>query len=275
LTGIAFSQRLEQTEGAANAELVEARAALFPESGACWREFAGAQAMFDGPESPITQSFGLGLFGMPSEGDMAAIEEFFHSRGAAAIHEVSPLAPKEMLPLLNGRGYRPVELTDVMYLPLAEEAGEVPMLHPAVSVRLIRRDEQELWAATGAEGWREQTELAGLIPGLMRVFAARPGALSFLAEKDGEAIAAGGLFVRNGIALLAGASTVPEHRRQGAQRALFQARLRHAAEAGCELAMICTEPGSDSHRNAVHYGFRVAYTRIKWMLEPPEAMLKK
>lgn len=271
MTGLAFSQRLEQAERAANVELVEARAQLFPESSACWIEVAGARAMFDGSGSPITQSFGLGLCTMPTAADMDCLEAFFHSRGAPAIHEVSPLAPREMLPLLSERGYRPVELTDIMFLPLAELAP-APPANPAVTVRLISPDEQELWAATGAEGWRGQTEFASLISTLMRIFAARPGALSFLAEKDGLAIAAGGLFLHQGVALLAGASTIPEHRRQGAQRALFQARLRHAAEAGADICMIGTEPGSESQRNAAYYGFRVAYTRIKWMLPLPEAV---
>jgi hypothetical protein len=33
---------------------------------------------------------------------------------------------------------------------------------------------------------------------------------------------------------------------------------------GCDLAMVCTEPGSGSQRNAERQGFQIAYTRIKW-----------
>ena len=57
-----LARRLERAEGRANAEFVEARAKLFPESDACWTERAGAYAMFDGAASPLTQTFGLGLF---------------------------------------------------------------------------------------------------------------------------------------------------------------------------------------------------------------------
>jgi predicted acetyltransferase len=67
-----------------------------------------------------------------------------------------------------------------------------------------------------------------------------------------------------GVALLAGASTVPSARRQGAQSALLHARLRHASTQGCDIAMMGAAPGSDSQRNAERQGFRVAYTRIKW-----------
>jgi hypothetical protein len=44
------------------------------------------------------------------------------------------------------------------------------------------------------------------------------------------------------VGLLAGASTVPEARRQGAQLALLEARLRYAFERGCDLAMMCARP---------------------------------
>jgi hypothetical protein len=70
----------------------------------------------------------------------------------------------------------------------------------------------------------------------------------------------------DGVGLLAGASTVPEGRRQGAQNALLDARLRYAAQHGCDLAMMCALPGSASQRNAERHGFRIAYTRIKWRL---------
>ncbi|WP_217701060.1 GNAT family N-acetyltransferase [Hymenobacter sp. CRA2] len=92
------------------------------------------------------------------------------------------------------------------------------------------------------------------------------GSHSFLAELDGQPIAAGGLFIHDDVALLASASTVPEGRRRGAQSALLAARLLYAAAQGCRLAMMGAAPGSQSQRNAEKNGFRVAYTRIKWAL---------
>jgi len=59
---LALSRRLEGAEGYACAQYAEARRHLFPQSGAEWMEHAGAYAVFDGVESPITQTFGLGIF---------------------------------------------------------------------------------------------------------------------------------------------------------------------------------------------------------------------
>jgi hypothetical protein len=74
------------------------------------------------------------------------------------------------------------------------------------------------------------------------------------------------LFIDEDAAVLAGASTVPAGRKQGAQTALLDARLRFAAEKGCRIAVMGAVPGSQSQRNAEKNGFRIAYTRTKWML---------
>jgi len=66
---LALARRLERAEAASNARFVEARARLFPASGACWIEVAGAYPMFDGVASPVTQTFGLGMFQAPTAGD--------------------------------------------------------------------------------------------------------------------------------------------------------------------------------------------------------------
>jgi hypothetical protein len=59
---IDLARRLERTEARGNVNFIEARAIAFPERGATWIEVAGAYAMFDGVGSPLTQTFGLGLF---------------------------------------------------------------------------------------------------------------------------------------------------------------------------------------------------------------------
>ena len=263
---LSLSRRLERAEGRGCLETVEARAQVSPESGACWVEVAGAYAMFDGVESPLTQTFGLGLFETTSEEDFARIEEFFRERGAPVFHEVSPLADAQTLLLLNERGYQPLEFTSVMFRPIRAALGSGARRDSGVSVRVAGPAEQELWAQTAARGWSEFEGLTDFILGLSRLSAARPGTVSFLAELDGRPVAAGALSICEGVALLAGASTVPEARRRGAQLALLDARLGLAAERGCDIAMMGALPGSASQRNAERHGFRIAYTRAKWRL---------
>jgi GNAT superfamily N-acetyltransferase len=258
----ALAVRLEGAEAAANARFIEARATVSPALGATWRDIDGIAALFDGAGSPLTQTFGLGMAQPADDAALDAVEIFFRSRGAAVDHEVSPLALGEVLPLLSGRGYVPIELTDVMFRPLTAADDAAP--DPAIAITTAGPEAGEAWAQAAADGWSEHPEVVPFVRALGAVYPHTVGSTCFAASVDGTLAATGVLAMHGGIALLAGASTRPAWRRRGAQSALLAARLRQARRAGCDLAMICARPGSDSHRNAERRGFRIAYTRIKW-----------
>jgi GNAT superfamily N-acetyltransferase len=260
-----LSQRLERAEGQACLQFAEARRRLHPDSGATWIECAGAYAVFDGVDSPVTQSFGLGLFELLTPSALDTIEAFFQDRGAVVVHEVSPLAGIATLDLLCARGYRPIEISTVLHQPVGRPAtkDESP-----VSVRVADEKDTALWADVSARGWAaDNPELLGFLEQFGAVAFAREGSVNFIAAIDGKPGAAGALGLHNGVALFAGASTIPEMRRRGLQAALLEARMRYAFEHGYELAMMVTEAGSQSQRNAERQGFRIAYTRTKWKLQ--------
>jgi hypothetical protein len=267
LADLALARRLERTEARANARFVEARARLEPGRGATWIEVAGAYAMFDGVGSPVTQTFGLGLFAAPQPHDFDALESFFNDRGAAVHHEVSPVADVSLLAQLRERGYAPIECTSVLFRPIGPELALGGEPNARIRVRRMDVSESDTWAAVAAEGWSSEPGApVEFVREMGRVSASAEGTSCFLAELDGRPIAAGAFCLGDGVALLAGASTILSARRQGAQRALLEARLRVAAEQGCELAMMGAAPGSESQRNAERQGFRIAYTRVKWQL---------
>jgi len=253
-----LARRLESAEGSAGSAFVRTRG-----GDAVAERIAGAYVMFDGAGSPLTQTFGLGLFEPATEAAMAQTEGFFSKRGAATDHEVSPLAGVALVRELTGRGYAPLELSSVLFLDLAERL-RVPALNPALNVRVAKREEQEAYAITAAAGWGATGDMARVVTEMGRVMFAAAGYTGFVVETKGRMIATAGLVIHDGVALLAGASTVLEARGQGAQRAVLAARLAYAARAGCDLGMMVTEPGGASQRNAERNGFRVAYTRTKW-----------
>ncbi len=262
---LTLSRRLERAEARANAGFVEARAAAFPDRGAAWIELGGAIAVFDGVDSPLTQTFALGLQGPVSAADMDRLERFFRERQAPIHHEVSPLADSTVLTLLTARQYHVIEFTSVMWRSISLDVRLAERPNSRIHARPIRDDEHEVWAQTVAAGWSHVPELAPFMQELAIVNAKRHGDhVPFIAEMDGQPVAAGGLALYDGVALLAGASTVPRARKQGAQLALLEARLRYAAEHGCDIATMGALPGSDSQRNAERQGFRIGYTRMKW-----------
>jgi GNAT superfamily N-acetyltransferase len=280
---LALSRRLEGAEATSGRRFVEARARVFPDSGATWIEVAGACAMYDGASSPVTQTFGLGLFEEVTAADLDAIEAFYAERGAPVFHEVSPLVDTSVHAVLAARGYRPCEFTSVLYRPIdvaglkpratGDEAAAPPAnqpgspvahgLSPAITVRPIGKGEEELYARVAAEGWSE-FGVSDFVMTIGRMSGHIEGTRLFVAELDGIPIAAGALNLGDRIAHLAGASTIPSGRKRGAQRALLEHRLRYAAEHGCDIALMGALPGSGSQRNAERHGFRIAYTRTKW-----------
>lgn len=264
----ALARRLERAEAAANAAFVEARAALEPELGATWTEIAGVYAMFDGAASPLTQTFGLGVFGAFLEPEFERVESFFSERGAPTYHETCELAAAATMALLPRRGYAPVEESVVLV-----RGTEAARPGGAIHVRQIEPHEAARWARVAADGWSsESAELAAFVEHIGGVSARARGTHCFLAEMDGRPVAAAALSLQTDVALLAGASTIPDARRRGAQQALLQARLSFAAARGVDLAMVVTQPGSPSMRNAERQGFRAVYRRTKWGLgEGPQS----
>ena len=144
-----------------------------------------------------------------------------------------------------------------------------PAVDDDIAVRVIDVTEADEWAETAAQGWSESPEVVPFVRAIGAVYARVPRARCFLATVGGTPAAAGVLLTHEGVALLGGASTVPAHRRRGAQLALLHARLEAARHIGCDLAMMSARPGSGSQRNAERHGFRIAYTRIKWRLSNP------
>jgi ribosomal protein S18 acetylase RimI-like enzyme len=95
------------------------------------------------------------------------------------------------------------------------------------------------------------------------------GVRRYDARLDG--VLAGGASFRTaeGVAQLTGAATAPAHRRRGIQTALLSARLADATVAGCDIAVVTTQPGSRSQQNVQRQGFDLLYTRAVLVKQPP------
>src|SRR5579871_3571158 len=159
------------------------------------------------------------------------------------MHEVSPFARAAVLDLLCARGYRPFEISNVLY-----RAVEVPTasLVAGIQVRVVGGEEAQLWSDVNARGWtHEHPEFEDFVRESGVLVVARDNSPCFLAEIDGTPGAAGALTLHEGVALFGGAATVPELRRRGLQGALLQERMRYAAGHGCDLAMMVAQAGSN------------------------------
>jgi GNAT superfamily N-acetyltransferase len=260
-----LAHRLELTDAHGGVAFARAHAELFPESGATAAPFAGGWASFAGVDSPITQAFALGLGGAVEEDEIARMEEFFRSRGAATNVELCPYADLSIIEIFRKRGYTLIEFSNVFARPLTAADAQLSF-DGAARVRRPEPHEARLWAETVARGFMPEGELPQMLIDVMTTSLHSAAGAYFLAELDGQVAGGGVLVMHEGVASLGGASTLPAFRNRGVQTALLCARLAYAAQQGCELVMVTTLPGSASQRNVERQGFRVVYTRSKLQL---------
>jgi len=254
---LALARRLELGEAQIAVEFAEAYAANHTEPVAMCIAIGGGQAAFAGAASPLTQAIGLGMNGPVSAADLDQLEDFYFSREASVHVHLCPLADVSLTDLLCQRGYRISEYNSVLFRPL-----ETGLEHSNAFVRRAELHEADLWARTVLEGFFEREDLTGQEVELgALLFHIRSGS-SWWAFNDEKPVSAGGMAIRDKLAILSGDSTLIPYRRHGLHRAVILARLAYAASEGCDLAAATTLPGSVSQINYERLGFRVAYTKM-------------
>ena len=227
---------------------------------------AGGVATYAGPDSPFNKVVGVGFDGIPRTAELRQLEERFAAHGAPTSFEIATLAAPEVFEVLTEHGYRLVSFENVL-LRRVEGSGDLP----AVAGIDVRRAEAEVdvWLDLAIESALhpdtqgipqhdtfprsalEAAERAGI----------DAGARLYLASVDGAPAGAGGFRVAGEFAQLTGAGTVPAFRRRGVQKALVRTRMQDAREAGCEYAIVTTQPGSTSQANMERFGFALGYAR--------------
>src|SRR5689334_9085544 len=198
----ALARRIERVECGIGVAYVGVRQRIEPEAGTAWRDYNGTHAFFDGTTSIQTQSIGLGLFSPVTTDSLSDLEAFFEQRASTPQHEVSLFAGVETLALLAERGYRPIDVSNVLVQQLHEHA-EVTV--PGLSVRICEPTDAPRWLETTAIGWAEDAVISPIIRSIARTSLMNPLMTHFLVEREGVAIAAAALAIHDGVALLAGA----------------------------------------------------------------------
>jgi len=241
---------------------------------------AGGVASFAEQGSPLNKVAGLGFGGVPTAAALEEIEEAFAARGALVHVELAHLADPAIGALLTERGYQLTSFENVLGRALTGQPE--PVTPPGVKVRLSNEKEFEPWLDVVAQGFAypDTQGVASheefpreVIARAMRDLSAAAGVMRYVALRDGILVGGASVRMAQGVAQLTGAATVPTHRRRGVQTALLSARLVDAAAAGCDIAVITTQPGSKSQQNAQRRGFDLLYTRAILVKSPNQSVL--
>jgi GNAT superfamily N-acetyltransferase len=231
-------------------------------------EVAGGVASFAEADSPLNKVAGLGFAGVPDAADLDEVERAFAEHACPVQVELTHMADPAIGAMLTGRGYQLVSFENVLGRSLAEVPSQVTP--PGIEVRTSGDDEFEQWldvvvdgfASPDVEGVPSHEDFPrDVIASAMRDLTLAAGVTRYVALDDGVIAGVASACMADGVAQFTGAATAPAHHRRGIQSALLTARLAAGADAGCDVAVITTQPGSKSQQNAQRRGFDLLYTR--------------
>lgn len=131
-------------------------------------------------------------------------------------------------------------------------------------VRELARDDVGTWAATVSRGFEASPDVAHAFASLEPKLTRAAHHHRFVAELDGEPIAAASLHIHHGVGWLRSAAVDRAHRERGIQGALIAARIEAARKHGCTLVGSCADIGSTSARNLERAGLRTVAVRRRY-----------
>ncbi len=231
---------------------------------------AGGLAAYVLESSPLNKVIGLGFAGPVDPDELQALEQRYAAHNTSTVIELSSLAHASVLPLLGQRAYTLVGFENVLGRRLTEVSA--PQLPADIAITRSDDSDYEAWLRVFVSAFIQpasdgQAAHQGItyeaLEAIIRDMAKADGYRRYLATRAGVTAGSGCIRLdhRAGIAQLCGAATLPEHRRHGIQNALLGARLLDAHEAGCEIAVVTTVPGSTSQHNVQRQGFELLYCR--------------
>jgi GNAT superfamily N-acetyltransferase len=268
LSNLDLARRLEEAESHAGEAFALRLALRRPALAVAVEPLAGGRAVFAGPGSPLTEAKAIGLHGPVTEADIDRLEAFYFGRREPCRVFVCPMADPSLVEGLGHRGYRLSGFENFLAMPLAPD-DTAPPPTPGIEVRPAGLDTADLYARVVAPNFAGPE---GPTDDLMDLIASMFGmghSSAFVAFVDSQPVGGGAVLIHDGVALLAGAATLPAYRNRGVHAALHHARLDLARRSGCDLVAQSAQPGSTSQRNAERRGLRVAYTRAVLVRDPP------
>jgi ribosomal protein S18 acetylase RimI-like enzyme len=265
----ALAARIDRAEMRLSMSLADTVARRDPSARVLVSAMAGGHAVFAGAGSPANKAIGVGFGADIDEPALEAIEQQWRHRGEPMRVELSTLAGPTLAPLLTGRGYRVTGFENVSGRPIGN-ADTRPTLPTGVTVEDVPADDYREWmdvtldafGAPDGSAPNEEHYPRELLESVIADFVVTPGFTRYLLRVDGAPAGEATMRLDDGIAQLCGAATLPAFRRRGIQSLLFRWRLAVAQAAGCDIAVVTTQPGSKSQANAIRQGFSILYTRI-------------
>jgi hypothetical protein len=204
------------------------------------------------------------------QGDEEQIEKiinFYKQKEIPAQFELTPAhTSSELLTCLSKAGYFHNDFHTTLYTPLEKELGIIDEINEQkVTIRKLKKHEFDTFAEIYTKGFSMPPFLKSGVAQNNEILYNNKDWTFYLASYENEPAGIGVLFIKDGIANLAAAATIPELRNKGIQSALIKHRINQAILKECDLIVGQAKFGSVSQNNMERAGLRIAYTKAIWI----------
>lgn len=192
------------------------------------------------------------------------IIDFYKMKGIPVRFELTPAhASPDLLSSLNQKGFYQSDFHASLYT--SGKTVSMEGIDSSISIRELNRDEFDTFADIYTKGFQMPDFLKSGVAQNNEILHGDEHWTFYLASIENEPAGIGVLFVKDGIANLAAAATLPSLRGKGIQSALIKQRMQQAYLDGCELIVGQAKFGSVSQTNMQRAGMGVAYTKAIWV----------
>ncbi len=259
-----LAQRVERLEALNLADYALTQAQRVPGSNAAMLPIGDGIAAFSRADWPVNAAAGIGMGNNAFQSEqLDELEAFYSQFNVEPRVVVCPFTDRDLLQQMGRRGYYIAQFMNVHVRDIKPDDRVAQDMH-GIDVTVAGDEDTDAWALVNVRSGRGEDDIPDDDKwlALARIAIARPCVTGYIAWVDGKPAGAAAMCMRDGVATCFSTSTHPAYRRRGVQAALIRARLAHAFQAGCDIAIVTTSPGSDSQRNVQRYGFDVSYTRV-------------
>ncbi|UFT99272.1 GNAT family N-acetyltransferase [Radiobacillus kanasensis] len=199
------------------------------------------------------------------ENHVEKIIEFYKQKDIPVRFDLSPgYVSPDLLTYLNQLGFYQLDFHTTLYKPMKSGLSE-EFMDSRISIRPLKEDEFDMFAEIYTKGFQMPAFLKSGVAQNNEILYNNKYWTFYLASMDNEPAGIGVLFIKDGVATLAAAATVPSLRNKGIQSSLIKKRLNQATLEQCDLAVGQAKFGSVSQNNMERAGMRIAYTKAVWV----------
>lgn len=195
------------------------------------------------------------------------IIDFYNEKGIPVQFEVTPAhSSPELLARLHELGLYQSDFHTTLFKPV-DRSSIVEKSTSPILIRELGQSEFDQFADIYTKGFQMPNFLRSGVAQNNEVLHHHPNWTFYLASMMDKPVGIGVLFMKNRVANLAAAATLPAFRNNGVHRSLIQKRINHAVGDSCDLIVGQASFGSVSQNNMERANMKIGYMKVIWVKE--------